>query len=159
MINPPMTCNAAGLQIIQNHEKCKLVAYWDDKGKCWTIGWGHTGLDVSDGLVWTQEQADDALRNDLQTAERCINRLVTVSLSSNQFSALCSLVFNIGVGNFETSGTLQTINAGLYDQVPTHIKGWNKSKGVVLAELIRRRADEVALWNTPDGGNDADQNA
>jgi len=51
--NPP-------LSLIKFHEGCRLVAYKDTRG-IWTIGYGHTGPEVIEGLVWTQEQADAAL--------------------------------------------------------------------------------------------------
>lgn len=145
-----LECNDAGEQLIKNHEKLRLNAYWDDYGKCWTIGWGHTGKEVYSGLSITPEQSETIFRSDIQWAEDAINHNVIVPISINQFSALCSLVFNIGAHAFATSGTLVAINSGDLDSVPQHIEGWNKSGGVVLAELIRRRQDEVDLWNTPD---------
>lgn len=150
MIAPPMKCNDAGLNIIKTHEGCRLESYWDPHADIYSIGYGHSGPDVTPGQVITQDEADALLPQDVSVAQNGINALVDVSLTSNQFSALCSLVYNIGVGSFEKSGTLAAINAKFYDQVPAHIKGWDKSGGVVLPGLVSRRADECALWSTPD---------
>ena len=52
------------LNLTMTSESLRLVAYRDAVG-VWTIGWGHTGSDVHEGLVWTREQAIAALKRDL----------------------------------------------------------------------------------------------
>jgi lysozyme len=136
--------NAAGEALIEQFEGCALIAY-QDQGGIWTIGYGHTGPDVTEGLAITQDQAEYLLGRDLQTAEGAINRLVTVPLGDNQFSALVSLVFNIGVGAFQSSTLLRDLNTGSYGLVQFQIVN-----GVIDAGLQKRRAAEIALWNTPD---------
>ncbi len=53
--------------LVKEFEGCKLTAYRDIGGVL-TVGYGHVGKDVSEGLVWTQEQADEALAHDLLAA-------------------------------------------------------------------------------------------
>lgn len=53
-----------GLNLTMTSEALRLVAYRDAVG-VWTIGWGHTGPDVYEGIVWTREQAIVALKKDL----------------------------------------------------------------------------------------------
>lgn len=53
-----------GLALTREFEGCRLEAY-QDQGGVWTIGYGHTGPDVHEGLTWTQEQADEAQKKDL----------------------------------------------------------------------------------------------
>jgi lysozyme len=53
-----------GLQMTMTEESLRLTAYQDAVG-VWTIGWGHTGPEVHKGLVWTREQAEAALKEDL----------------------------------------------------------------------------------------------
>src|SRR4051812_37911101 len=95
------------------HEGCKLTAYPDPAtgGEPYTIGVGHTG-GVRAGDTCTEEQAREWLRRDAQTAVRCVNASVKGNLTQNQFDALCSLVFNIGCGNFGKSTLLRRLNEG-----------------------------------------------
>lgn len=86
------------------------------------------------------------LRADLGTAEAAVNRLVTVPLTQNQFDALVSLVFNIGEGNFSKSTLLRRLNAGEREAAAGQFGRWNKSKGVELAGLTKRRAAERELF-------------
>ena len=58
-----MDVSPAGLSLIRESEGCRLEAYRDSVGVC-TIGYGHTGADVHEGLVWTQSRADSALGAD-----------------------------------------------------------------------------------------------
>ena len=125
-----LACNADGIALIKSFEGCILKSYLD-QGGVWTIGWGHTGDDVSEGLVWTQDQADAAFLSDLHDkAEDPVNQLVKITINANQFSALCSLCYNIGWGRFARSGLLIAVNACNYSAVPTHIMArYTKSSG------------------------------
>lgn len=59
-----MDYDESGMEVTQSDEGLRLHAY-QDSGGVWTIGWGHTGPDVHEGLVWTRAQALAALREDL----------------------------------------------------------------------------------------------
>ncbi len=59
-----MHYSAQGFEETKRLEACRFHAF-QDSGGVWTIGYGHTGPDVYEGLVWTQEQCDAALRKDL----------------------------------------------------------------------------------------------
>lgn len=141
--------NEQGVALIKSYEGLKLTPYLCPAG-VWTIGYGHTRT-VWQGMKITAEEADEILREDLQYVERALSRLVKVPLCDNQFSALASFVFNVGVLNFEKSSLLRLLNRGWYEQVPAQLIRWNKAKGEILGGLARRRADEGRLWKTPDG--------
>lgn len=145
------TINQAGLSIIKSDENLFLKAYYCPAGVL-TIGWGHTA-GVFPGMQITRDQAIAFLESDLASAEAAVARLVKVPLNDNQFSALVSFTFNEGAGNLEGSTLLKLLNRGFYDQVPTQLARWTRSKGVVLDGLVKRRAAEAALWNAPDGEN------
>jgi lysozyme len=134
------------LTITQNAESCVLIAYWDPTGKCWTIGWGHTGADVYKGLVWTQFKADSQLLVDMSSAESAVKRLVTVALTRDQFIALCDFVYNEGQGNFAGSTLLRLINASNFSAADDEFQRWNMSGGRVLNGLTLRRDAEKALF-------------
>jgi len=142
-----MNISPVGIALVEEVEQCRLVAYWDAIGKVWTIGWGHTGAHVQEGLVWTQEQADAVLTTDLAGAQGCINRLVRVPLKQNQFDALCSFVYNVGCGAFTTSTLLRDINAGKFDLAAGQFPLWcHDHAGNVEQGLLDRRLKEQALF-------------
>lgn len=144
-----MFTNLAGQQIIKGDEACSLTAY-QDEGGVWSIGYGHTGPEVIDGLQCTQAQADRWFIQDLQNVCSALTRLITVSVNDNQFSALSSWAYNVGIGNVEDSTLLKLLNAGKYDLVPFQLARWNHVGGIISDGLTKRRADEIDLWNTPE---------
>lgn len=145
-----MTTNLKGRELIQGFEECRLTAYLDSGG-VWTCGWGSTGTDVVEGTVWTQAQADARFVRDLAFAEGVVRGLVKPQLSSNQFSALVSFVYNVGAGHFQTSALLKILNciapiSVAVVQASAEFPKWDKVKGVESVGLRRRRAAEQALF-------------
>jgi lysozyme len=143
--------NTAGLTLIRNFEGCRLQAYDDGTG-VWTIGFGHTGSGVRPGLTWTQDQADQALLDDLAVYEKGVNDLISRNLSSNQFSALVSFAYNVGLGALGNSTLLRLLNAGDIAGAADQFLRWDSPGTNVQAGLDRRRKAERALFLTPDGG-------
>lgn len=139
--------NDAGVALIKNYEGLHLTPYLCPS-KVWTIGYGHTRT-VRAGLKITTDQADQLLDDDLRLIERAVQRLVSVPLNDNQFSALVSFAFNVGISNFEQSTLLKLLNRGWYEQVPAQLMRWNRANGEAMGGLSRRRAAEARLWNTP----------
>jgi len=142
----PRKINDAGINLIKGFEELKLKAYKCPAG-VWTIGYGHTS-DVQQGDVITEEQALEMFEDDLQDFSRAVEKLVKVPLTDNQFAALVSLCFNIGVENFRKSTLLEMLNAGNYAAVPTQLMRWVYSKRLKLAGLVRRRSAEGKLWQS-----------
>ena len=137
-----MEYSKQGLNLTENFEACKLIAYQDIKGIL-TIGWGHTGPEVVEGLVWTQDQADTQLVMGLQHAVNTVNRLVTVPMTQGIFDALVDFVFNVGSGNFAGSTLLRLLNAGDVAGAAEEFAKWDHASGQVVAGLLRRREAEV----------------
>ena len=137
------------LRLTEASEGCLLTAYRDPVGVL-TIGWGHTGHDVYEGMVITRAQAEELLRQDMIIAEMCVNHDVKVPLTQNQFDALVDLTFNIGGPNFANSTLLRKLNARDYVGAAAEFSRWNQSKGVVLEGLVERRAAEAELFLRPD---------
>ncbi len=165
-----MKTNQAGIDLIKQFEKCRLVAY-DSDGE-WTIGWGHTGSEVIPGLRWTQAQADAVFASDLHFFERAVERWLTGPTDDNQFSAMIALCFNIGPGwqgakklpgerdGFRQSSVLRFHNEGKSAEAAQAFGMWNKARdknGVLrpLDGLTRRRAKEAALYLLPMPGDEA----
>lgn len=131
-----MVTSENGLEQLENREGRRETAYQDTKG-IWTIGVGHTGPDVYHGLVWTDQQILDALRKDVKLCEDTINLYCVNPLTQNQFDALVSFVFNIGVTAFRTSTVLRRLNQGDYMGAALAMLMWEKNK-----ELVPRREQE-----------------
>jgi GH24 family phage-related lysozyme (muramidase) len=131
--------NQAGLDLIKSFEGLRLEAYQDSVG-VWTIGYGHI-RNVTEGMSIDNATAERFLREDLSNSEAAVESAAP-GLTDNQFAALCSFCFNLG------SGALNTMLGHGIDQVPQQIPRWNRAGGQVLAGLTRRRAAEVALWET-----------
>lgn len=139
-----MTITSAGIALIKRHEQCRLKAYKDPVG-IWTIGWGHTGPDVIEGLEITQAQADALLAADLARFDEAITDKCPEA-SDLQHDAMCSLAFNVGIGAFQKSSVARLHNAGRYSEACQAFSLWNKAGGRVLIELVHRRAEESAMY-------------
>jgi len=141
--------NKEGLEAIKKFEGLRLKAYRDSAGIL-TIFYGHTSVagppEVWEGMTGTREEAEEVLRRDLTQYENAVDRMVRVSLTENQFSALVSFCYNIGPTAFGRSTLLKRLNAGDYDAVPRELMKWNKAGGKTLKGLTNRRAAEAGLW-------------
>lgn len=144
--NDNLSLGMGDLTLTKSSENCRLIAYRPVPSDPWTIGWGHTGPDVFDGMVWTQFKADSQLLVDMSTAESVVKRVVNIPLTKDEFIALCDLVFNIGSGNFLGSTLLKLLNAGNILGAAAEFCKWNKAHGEVLLGLTRRRDGEKALF-------------
>ena len=138
----------AGRRLIQSYEQLRLKAYLDEKGVP-TIGWGHTGPEVSLGLTCTPQQAGDWFVQDTQTAVNAVNRSVSAPLTQNQFDALVSFTFNVGQGNEGHSTLCRLVNAERYAAAADEFDKWVYSGGHVSAGLVDRRHAEKALFLQP----------
>lgn len=134
------------LPIIKAYEGCHLKAY-----KCpadvWTIGWGQTGPDIKEGLVWTQKQADDALEESVKDFLSAVLKLIKVRVRPEQVAALVSFAYNTGIGNLSKSTLLRLINEGRsVDEVLPQFLVWSKGGGKTLLGLLLRRASEAVVF-------------
>ena len=136
------------IEIIKEHEQLRLKAYLPTKNDKWTIGWGHT-KGVKPGMVITEREAEQMFYEDLAWVEAAIKKYVKVPLNQNQYDAVGSFVFNIGETNFARSTFLRKLNAKDYTGAANEFPKWKYQKGVVLNGLVRRRADEKALFEKP----------
>lgn len=133
-----------GLSIIKQFEGLKLVAY-QDTGKVWTIGYGHTGPDVKPGMVVTEARADALLLADIADAESDVGRLFPVT-TQNQYDALVSFTFNLGRDQVSSSTLRRKHNAGDYVGAKGEFARWVHDNGVKLNGLVKRRAAEAYLY-------------
>jgi lysozyme len=134
--------------LVKRSEGCRLTAYPDPAtgGDPWTIGYGQTGEGICKGVRWTQAQADEALRRELEKVGARIDVVVIVPLEPHEMAALASLVYNIGIGNFRQSTLLRLLNNGDRKGAAEQFLRWNKAAGRVMRGLTKRRAAERALF-------------
>lgn len=157
------------VDFVSEHEALRLVAY-DDlqpnkrvfsdpsqvKGRA-TIGYGHTdgvtNADVVNRRTITRDEAKGFLRDDLEEARarlyRRVDAAVIESLTTNQYAALLSFVFNLGAGDWTI---WRRLNARQYDQVPAQMARFVNAGGKKLQGLVNRRNAEIALWSREEPG-------
>jgi len=135
-----MKMSDKGLKLLTLREGSRKKAYQDTKG-VWTIGVGHTGPEVVKGLVWSDQQIIDALRKDIVITEKCLDDNVVVLLGQDQVDALCSFIFNVGVGAFRRSTMLRFINKGMMKEAAGEFDRWH-----IPPEITSRRNSEKAQF-------------
>lgn len=142
------------LKIIKQFEGCRLKAYKDQVG-IWTIGYGSTfyadGAKVQPGDVINIQKADAILYFVLEMFAKKISELVKTQLTQNQFDALCSFAYNVGVGALSKSTLLKKVNANPNDpSIELEFLKWDKGrvegKLVSLPGLRKRRQQESDVY-------------
>ena len=113
----------------------------------WTIGWGSTGSDIAKGTIWTREKAQERFRQHVaEFSAGVAQALESAPTTQDQFDAMVSLAYNVGLGNFRGSTLLKKHKAGDYAGAQAQFAVWNKAAGKVMKGLINRRADEAKLY-------------
>lgn len=139
-----MRTGQRGINLIKQFEALRLEAYKCPAG-IWTIGYGHT-RGVKPGDVIDKQKAEQLLAEDLRESEAVVSRECP-GINQNQFDALVSFVFNCGSGSFQKSTLLKCVKANPENvNIRYEFSRWNKSKGMILAGLIRRRKAEADLY-------------
>ena len=136
-----MRTSKAGINLIKSFEGLRLKAYKPVSTETYyTIGYGHYGADVTADMTITEEQAETLLSQDLVKYERAVIALGR-NFNQNQFDALVSFTYNCGAANLKRLVANRN-NA----QIAEAILLYNRAGGKVLNGLIRRRAQERALF-------------
>jgi len=150
-----MKIDTAGKDFIYKHEGVRLKAYLD-VAKVPTIGVGMTyypatGKNVKLGEVISLEQCDSMFATMVASYETAVTKAAKVSLTKNQFNALVSFTYNVGIGNaakgFLGSTLLKRINTKAPEaDIRAAFAMWKKSGGKVIPDLVKRRKDEADLY-------------
>jgi len=130
---------------VRQFEGCQLQAY-ADVGGVQTIGVGHTGPEVHEGLIWTDYQAEQAFLSDLKHALNEAQKAVSVALTDRQWAAVISFVFNLGAGAFRGSTLCRLINQSKFIDAAKQFPLWDHVDGEESKGLLRRRFSEAALF-------------
>jgi lysozyme len=140
---------AVACRLARRWEGLRLRAYKCPAG-VWTIGYGHTGPEVVEGLVWTLPQAEAALQTDMGLAlsgalRQCPRLAGLPSGQCGRLGAIADFVFNLGEGRLKASTLRRKINNDEWDAVPGELRKWVWGGGKKLPGLILRREAEIAL--------------
>lgn len=140
----------AGMKLIRDFEGERLESYRCSAGK-WTISIGVTGPHVGPGMKITQAESDRMFAEALARFAQGVDRLIKVKVTENQRAALTSLAYNIGLNAFAKSSLLKALNAGRFSEAAERFGQWVHAGGALTPGLVRRRAAERTLFETPDG--------
>lgn len=153
-MKPRHKVSATGIDLIKAFEGYRRGAAQLPDGR-WTIGYGHSKT-ARRGAVVSEQDAELLLRFDLIEIAAAVNALTFTPLTQNQFDALASFAFNIGLTDFRRSSVLRRVNEGALLQAACAFEMWRKAdfegERIVVDALVRRRAAEKALFLTPPDG-------
>lgn len=143
-----MKTSQKGLEFLHREEGLRLKAYLDSAGIP-TIGYGNTyyenGSKVKMGDSITKERADSLFELVLKQFENAVNKAVKVQLTQNQFDALVSFTYNVGIAALNRSTLLKKINANPCDPtITSSFEAWKNAGGKPI--LLKRRQREAALY-------------
>lgn len=135
-------------ELIKRFEGLRLEAYPDPAtgGDPITCCYGHTGPEVKMGMKFSPDVCEAFLLKDVTHFADGVRKLLNRDPEQNQFDAMVSLAYNIGLGNFGKSTVLRKFNEG---DIISSAKGfmlWTKAAGKELPGLVTRRAAEQALF-------------
>ena len=141
-----MKLSRNGLELIKQFEGLRLKAY-----KClaserfYTIGYGHYGADVYEGMAITEAEAESMLMADCDKFVSHVNTYQNIyNFNQNEFDALVSFAYNVGnIRQLTQRGTRAK------KDIPVHMIEYCKAGGVKLNGLVRRRNAEIELFNRP----------
>jgi len=151
-----MKLSPNGFMIIAEFEGLRLNPYYataeEQKKGIVTIGYGNTFYEdgakvkITDAPI-TKTQALRLLQITTDKFSIKVAELLKKEVNQNQFDAMVSLAYNIGLGAFKTSSVLRLANQDPNDiNIKKWFIAWNKQAGKVLQGLVNRREKEVELY-------------
>lgn len=146
LLNNHLSTSPEGLNFIKVSEGSVNKAYMDT-GNVLTIGVGHV-VKKGEPHVITDKQSSEYLKEDLRIAEEAIKKLVTIQLTQQQFDALVSFVFNVGVNAFSRSTLLKKLNSNDPNGASKEFLKWVMDNGKTIKGLVTRRTNESNLFSS-----------
>lgn len=147
---------------IKSYEGCRLTAYKLPGEDNWTIGWGHSGPDVSEGMTISETRAEELFNSDIKVFENSVNSWndqYGLNLNQNQFDALVSITYNFGaywveansgdwrLANYVQSGFKDASGNRLPDlEIADAFGVLCSSARKILPGLITRRINEAEIF-------------
>lgn len=154
-----METSQRGIDLIKRHEGLVTHGYLCPANKL-TVGYGHCGEDVKQGMVITEKEAENLLKKDLRKFESKLNYSLehdNVNLNQNQFDACISFIFNLGFSAFIFSTLYKKLKQGDYKGASDEFLKWvyitktdpetGERFKIKLKGLETRRKSEQELFN------------
>jgi lysozyme len=141
----------AAILLIKHHEGVRSRPYRCPAG-LWTVGVGHLigdgkSLPESWNRTFSQEEIDKILKSDLRRFELGLTKLLpNIPLKQNEFDALVSFCFNLGLGCFQRSTIRQALLRGNKEAAMESLVKYCRAGGKILKGLQTRRLDEKTLF-------------
>jgi len=146
-----MKLNSDGYKLITKHEGLSLKPYLCP-ARIPTIGYGNTyyqdgkRVTLLDNPI-TKDQAFEMFKEIADRFAKAVSQSVTAEINQNQFNALVSFAYNVGIANLKKSTLLKLVNANPNNpQIKTEFLKWTKANGVLLNGLLKRRNDESNVY-------------
>lgn len=153
-MKPRQQVSRPAIELIKRFEGYRRSAAQLADGR-WTVGYGHVKF-AKEGVELPEKDAEALLIYDLIAVTSAVSDLVFTPLTQNQYDALVSFVFNIGIENFKGSAVLRRVNEGDLLKAAFAIETWRRAdfegESIVVDALVRRRAAEKSLFLTPQSG-------
>jgi lysozyme len=145
-----MTTGKNGILLIEEFEGFRAKAYKDAVGLP-TIGFGTLIDSAEEKHLLTEtiskEQAEVLLRKELAMIEKKFTIMISSKVNQNQYDALVSFAYNLGIYNLKSSTLLKKVNANPADvTIRNEFNKWTHAGGKVLEGLVRRRKAEADLY-------------
>ena len=146
-----MKTSQKGIDLIKKYEGFRATSYLCPASVP-TIGYGATyypnGRKVTmDDAPITEQEAEYMLRKMLTSYENGVNRYVQKPINQNQYDALVSFAYNLGLGALKSSTLLRKVNQDPDDKsIEKEFLKWVKAGGNVLKGLVKRRLEESQLY-------------
>ena len=145
-----MRINETGLNLIKTFEGFRSEPYFCSAMVA-TIGYGSTWSFDGSRVTLShprinETEAKELLLREIRNSEKAVDRLIKVKLNENEFSALCSFVYNLGSGNLQSSTLRAKLNRDDYEGAANEFPKWRRAGGKVLKGLVLRRKMEQDLF-------------
>lgn len=143
--------NKEGKDLITKWEGLRLKPYLCSAGVA-TIGYGSTryengkGVKLTDPQI-TKERANELFELTIDKYEKAVFTLGPDELTQNQFNALVSFAYNLGVTALANSTLMRKVNANLNDPtIAAEFRKWVNAGGKKVEGLVNRREDEIKMY-------------
>lgn len=139
-----MKASSQLLNKIKEFEGFSNTAYRCPAG-VWTCGFGAT-KGITPTTRCTRSEAEQWLMRDLAPIETYLNTIPEVN-TQGKFDALCSFIYNLGMGNFKSSTLLRKIKErASTEDIQEQFRRWVYSGSKILKGLVKRREWEAQRW-------------
>lgn len=130
-----------GIDLIKKYEGFRDTAYRQNENEEYlTIGFGHYGIDVKEGQVITEEEAERLLKAEIDgIVEHILENYSYLELNQNELSALVSFTYNCGIGNLNKLTANKTRTK---EEIAEHITAYTKSGSEGNRNGLQKRRNE-----------------